>query len=118
MFYEAFLAGFWSSLGSTIGKLTGAEYIVGDSYVIWAALLIVMVLVNTWGCRHYLRSLDAASDSVTPTVVSAATSYVLSGLIGVMFFDEGASVRWWIGATLIIIGLALVARPRNKQKFT
>ncbi|CAH2981405.1 unnamed protein product [Chilo suppressalis] len=87
MLLEAFLAGFWSSLGSTIGKLAGEKYVVGDSYTIWAALLIVMVLVNTWGCRHYLRSLDAASNSVAPTVVSAATSYVLSVSI-LNFYDN------------------------------
>ncbi|XP_013190602.1 uncharacterized protein LOC106134988 [Amyelois transitella] len=116
MFNEAFQAGIWASVGSTLGKISGNEVIVGDSYLIWGSLLIVMVVVNTWGCRHYLRSLDAASNSVAPTVISAASSYVLSGLIGITIFDEGASVRWWLGALFIILGLALVARPRSKHK--
>uniref|UniRef100_A0A2H1WPW3 ADP-ribosylation factor-like protein 6 n=1 Tax=Spodoptera frugiperda TaxID=7108 RepID=A0A2H1WPW3_SPOFR len=50
----------------------------GDSYIIWGALLVTMVLANTWGCRHYLRSLDAATNSAAPTVISAGSSYVLS----------------------------------------
>ncbi|XP_047993655.1 uncharacterized protein LOC125232082 isoform X2 [Leguminivora glycinivorella] len=78
MLYEAFMAGTWASIGSTIGKLTGTPSIVGDGYVIWALLLILMVSINTWGCRYYLRSLDAADNSAAPTVISAASSYVLS----------------------------------------
>ncbi|XP_028173412.1 uncharacterized protein LOC135077638 [Ostrinia nubilalis] len=116
MIFEAFLAGFWASIGSTLGKISGTESIVGNSYAIWVLLLTIMVVVNTWGCRHYLRSLDACTNSVAPTVVSAATSYILSGLIGIFLFEEGASMTWWAGAMLIILGLALVARPRNKPK--
>ncbi|XP_021192829.3 uncharacterized protein LOC110378067 isoform X2 [Helicoverpa armigera] len=116
MFYEAFLAGIWASVGSTLGKLSGTTSVVGDSYIIWGALLVVMVLANTWGCRHYLRSLDAASNSAAPTVISAASSYVLSGVIGITLFDEASSLRWWVGAMLIVFGLALVAQPRTKNK--
>ncbi|XP_014368836.2 transmembrane protein 42 [Papilio machaon] len=117
MFYEAFLAGTWASMGSTFGKLSGTPTIVGDSYLIWAFLLAVMVLTNTWGCRYYLHSLDAANNSVAPTVISAASSYVLSGVIGVTLFNEGATVRWWLGIFFIVMGLILVARPRvNKIK--
>ncbi|XP_059054025.1 uncharacterized protein LOC131848248 [Achroia grisella] len=116
MFIEAFLAGIWASVGSTLGKLSGVHSIVGDSYLIWGGLLVAMVIANTWGCRHYLRSLDAATNSVKPTVISAASSYVLSGVIGIALFEEGASVRWWAGAVLIVTGLAFVARPRNKHK--
>ncbi|XP_053606130.1 uncharacterized protein LOC128672772 [Plodia interpunctella] len=116
MFYEAFQAGIWASVGSALGKLSGNEIIVGDSYLIWGALLVLMVVVNTWGCRHYLRSLDAATNSVAPTVISAASSYVLSGVVGITIFEEEASVRWWMGAVLILLGLGLVARPRSKQK--
>ncbi|XP_075978964.1 transmembrane protein 42 [Anticarsia gemmatalis] len=116
MFYEAFLAGIWASIGSTLGKLTGTTSVVGESYIIWGGLLITMVIANTWGCRHYLRSLDAASNTVAPTIISAASSYVLSGVIGITLFEEVSSVRWWAGATMIVFGLALVARPRDKQK--
>ncbi|XP_049874366.1 uncharacterized protein LOC126372579 [Pectinophora gossypiella] len=118
MYFEAFLAGVWASIGSTLGKLTGTASVVGEGYLIWACLLVAMVVANTWGCRHYLRSLDAATNSVAPTVISAASSYVLSGIIGITVFDEGASVRWWAGAMLILLGLGLVGRPRTKRKHT
>ncbi|CAH0694043.1 unnamed protein product [Spodoptera exigua] len=116
MFYEAFLAGIWASVGSTFGKLSGTASIVGDSYIIWGALLVTMVLANTWGCRHYLRSLDAATNSAAPTVISAGSSYVLSGVIGIALFEEASSMTWWVGAMLIVFGLALVAQPRTKKK--
>ncbi|CAG4947167.1 unnamed protein product [Parnassius apollo] len=116
MFHEAFLAGVWASIGSTLGKLSGTPVVVGNSYVIWISLLAVMVLSNTWGCRYYLRSLDAATNSVVPTVISAASSYILSGIIGVILFSEGASVRWWLGVFFIVVGLVLVARPREYKQ--
>ncbi|XP_068618622.1 LOW QUALITY PROTEIN: transmembrane protein 42 [Battus philenor] len=116
MISEAFVAGVWASIGSSLGKLSGTPNVVGDSYVIWALLLVVMVMCNTWGCRYYLRSLDASSNSVAPTVISSATSYVLSGVIGVTVFDEGATMRWWLGVFFIVMGLVLVARPRGNKK--
>ncbi|CAG4949940.1 unnamed protein product [Colias eurytheme] len=118
MMNEAFLAGLWASMGNTLGKLTGTSSVVGDGYIIWAALLLLMVTVNTWSLRHFMRSLDAAPSTVTPTVISSASSYVLSGLIGVFLFNEATSIKWWIGALFIIVGLVLVSLPRNKQKIT
>ncbi|XP_041986676.1 uncharacterized protein LOC121738582 [Aricia agestis] len=116
MVNEAFKSGIWAAIGSTLGKLSGNNSVVGESYVIWALLLVLMIVANTWGCRHYLRSLDEATNSVAPTVISAASSYILSGLIGVTIFREAASIRWWIGSILIITGLSLVARPRTSKK--
>ncbi|CAH2039487.1 unnamed protein product, partial [Iphiclides podalirius] len=116
MFYEAFLAGIWAAVGSTLGKLSGSSNVVGDSYLIWASFLALMIMSNTWGCRYYLRSLDAATNSVAPTVISAASSYTLSGIIGVTVFDEGASLRWWLGVCFIVTGLVLVARPRESKE--
>ncbi|XP_012550465.1 uncharacterized protein LOC101735621 isoform X1 [Bombyx mori] len=91
---------------------------IGDSYAISGVILIIMVLVNTWSSRHYLRSLDAAPNSVAPTVISAASSYVLSGFIGIVLFEEPSSTQWWAGAILIIMGLTLIARPKDRDKFT
>ncbi|XP_046968913.1 uncharacterized protein LOC124536418 [Vanessa cardui] len=113
MLQEAFMAGIWSSVGSTLGKLSGTSDLVGESYMLWGSLLVLMVLVNTWGCRCYLRSLDASSNSVAPTVISSASSYILSGIIGVALFNEASSFQWWIGTALIVQGLALVARQRK-----
>ncbi|CAK1544991.1 unnamed protein product [Leptosia nina] len=116
MLNEAFFSGLWASAGNTLGKLAGTHSIVGDSYVIWAIILIIMVLVNTWSLRHYMRSLDAAPSTVVPTVVSSASSYVLSGLLGIILFNESTSMKWWFGALLIIAGLVLVSLPRSKSK--
>ncbi|CAF4756514.1 uncharacterized protein LOC125056717 [Pieris napi] len=113
MLNEAFLSGIWSSAGNALGKLAGTQSIVGDSYVLWATILLTMVMVNTWSLRHYMRSLDAAFTTVVPTVISSASSYVLSGLIGIFLFNEATSLKWWMGAILIIIGLVLITYPRK-----
>ncbi|XP_022122203.2 uncharacterized protein LOC110998072 [Pieris rapae] len=113
MLNEAFLSGIWSSAGNALGKLAGTHSVVGDSYVLWATILLTMVMVNTWSLRHYMRSLDAALTTVVPTVISSASSYVLSGLIGIFLFNEATSLKWWIGAILIIIGLVLITYPRK-----
>ncbi|GBP50687.1 hypothetical protein EVAR_34195_1 [Eumeta japonica] len=75
-----------------------------------------MVMVNTWSCRYYLRSLDAASNSVAPTVISTASNYVLSGVIGTVMFDEAVGARWWAGAALITAGLTLLAKPEKDHE--
>ncbi|CAH0729894.1 unnamed protein product, partial [Brenthis ino] len=113
MLREAFMAGIWSAFGSTLGKLSGTPTVVGDSYFLWSFFLALMLLVNTWSCRCYLHSLDAASNSVSPTVISSASSYILSGILGVVIFKETSSFQWWIGTALIIQGLALIARQHK-----
>lgn len=34
--------------------------------------------------------------------------FFLQGVIGIFLFKEEASIRWWLGATLITIGLGFV----------
>ncbi|XP_045450915.1 uncharacterized protein LOC123659786 [Melitaea cinxia] len=107
---EPLMAGVWASMGSTLGKLSGSQVVVGDGYLLWALLLIMMITVNTWGCRCYLRALDKSTEAVTPTVISSATSFLFSAVIEVVVFNGKTSLKWWLGTIFILQGIALVAR--------
>ncbi|XP_050684271.1 uncharacterized protein LOC126979099 [Leptidea sinapis] len=116
MISEAFLAGLWAAIGNTLGKTAGTVSIVGDSHLIWLLLLVVMVMVNTWGLRLFMRSLDASDNTVLPIVISSASSYVLSGIVGVFLFNEDTSRWWWCGILTIIMGLMLISLSNQKSK--
>jgi hypothetical protein len=56
----------------------------------------------------YVQALQA-SGSVPATLISAAVNFVLSGVAGWAIFQEALSLRWWAGAGLTLMGVALVA---------
>ena len=56
----------------------------------------------------YVQALHASS-SVQATVISFALNFLLSAAVGWAVFGEPLSLRWWAGAVLTMVGVALVA---------
>ncbi|KAF4039335.1 putative EamA domain-containing protein [Phytophthora infestans] len=60
------------------------------------------------------------TDSLTATVTSAAVNFVLSAAGGFFFFQEHLPMRWFLGATVILIGMAFLlhgdAAPTTSEK--
>lgn len=67
-----------------------------------------MLACNAAMTSCYVQALHD-SGSVQATVISASMNFVLSGLAGWALFREAISLRWWAGAGLTLMGVALVA---------
>ncbi|KAE9128959.1 hypothetical protein PF007_g5083 [Phytophthora fragariae] len=103
MRYSA-LSGSLGAVAGLLGKL-GAD---GDSNAL-------QLLENQCAASSLSESCDVLTsiglhetDSLTATVTSSAVSCVLSAAGGYFFFQELLPTRWFVGAAVIVVGLAFL----------
>lgn len=73
-----------------------------------AACVAGMLASNAAMTSCYVHALHD-SGSVKATVISASMNFVVTGVAGFAIFKEALSLRWWAGAGLTLMGVALVA---------
>ena len=66
-----------------------------------------MLGANGLMLRCFVKGLHE-TDSLTATVTSAAVNFVLAAAGGALFFQEQLSIRWGVGAFLVVSGIALL----------
>ncbi|XP_021339923.1 transmembrane protein 42-like isoform X2 [Mizuhopecten yessoensis] len=124
----ALLAGTMAALGSVFAKLAfngdiilqGCEVVVDITVcgkVMWylQGLCFGLIFVSNalmWTC--FTKSLQLCPSSLEATVINTATNFIVSALIGWMFFHEILSLKWWIGSLLILSGLMLIHRGSDQ----
>ncbi|GMF18506.1 unnamed protein product [Phytophthora lilii] len=69
--------------------------------------LALMLGVNGLMIGCFVKGLHE-TDSLTATVTSAAVSCVLSAAGGFVFFQELLPARWFVGAAVILVGMAFL----------
>ncbi|XP_063995227.1 transmembrane protein 42 [Diachasmimorpha longicaudata] len=103
------VAGIFATTGSLFGKLAGSVEMESMGLALLKITLFgVMILFNTAGCTFFVRSLQGCGSSLPSTVVSAATNYFCSALVGFLVFGETTSMLWWCGTSLVLLGLILI----------
>ncbi|XP_045464202.1 transmembrane protein 42-like [Harmonia axyridis] len=114
----AYLSGICGAAGSVLGKLSGLP-IIEDYIILRIVCVILMVVVNTYVLTLFMRALHQCGSTLLATVVTNASSFVSSALLGYLFFDETSSFLWWLGLLSIMSGLFLIVRdqkPENENK--
>lgn len=56
---------------------------------------------------HLIKTQNASS--------TQGSAVILQALVGVVLFNESLSLRWWMGASLIVLGLLLIHRANRKD---
>lgn len=51
----------------------------------------------------------------TQTSSTHGFAFIVQALVGVVLFNESLSLRWWMGASLIVLGLLLIHRANRKD---
>ncbi|KAG6614370.1 uncharacterized protein IUM83_14534 [Phytophthora cinnamomi] len=69
--------------------------------------LALMLGANALMINFYIRGLHE-TDTLTATVTSSAVGCVLSAAGGFVFFQELLPARWFVGAAIIMVGLAFL----------
>ncbi|POM80482.1 Hypothetical protein PHPALM_1679 [Phytophthora palmivora] len=125
MRYSA-LAGSFAALAGLLGKL-GADgdstalqlvdaqcqaSIPFDSCSLVVSIVRVLCLALMLGANGLMLSCFVKglheTDSLTATVTSAAVNFMLSAAGGFFFFEEHLPTRWFLGATIILIGMGFL----------
>ncbi|XP_062136253.1 uncharacterized protein LOC133845720 isoform X1 [Drosophila sulfurigaster albostrigata] len=123
----SFLAGACAAGGSFFGKMPsylGALRLVqsttGNSYVEVALIqllpLILMLFCNVCNMRYFLKALQMSQQTLTATVLTAASNYVLSFILGVLVYQEPLSTLSGIGITFILAGLWFLCDTPTKTE--
>ncbi|KAK3729572.1 hypothetical protein QZH41_017188 [Actinostola sp. cb2023] len=63
----------------------------------------------------FVKSLRKCSSTAVATVTNTGSNLVCTAILGIVFFGETQTMKWWIGASMIIMGLVLIHHS-NKSK--
>ncbi|KRK01944.1 uncharacterized protein LOC26534477 [Drosophila yakuba] len=113
------VAGSFAAAGSFFGKLpshlsarklVNASQTTADSTYLEIALiqvfpLVLMVICNVCNLRCFLKALQMTEQTLTCVVLTSASNYVLSFILGALVYREPLTVLSGIGITLILAGL-------------
>ncbi|CAB4005958.1 transmembrane 42-like [Paramuricea clavata] len=127
----ALTAGFCAAIASLCAKLAFSPEIVFkdvcESVDFWIVecsghcdkiilLSRIILFVLTFLCNGLMWTLFVKSmrnsSSAQALITNSASNFISSALFGKFFFGEILSMQWWLGASLIILGLYII----NKNK--
>ncbi|XP_062560373.1 transmembrane protein 42 [Armigeres subalbatus] len=111
--YYAIVSGLCASSASFFGKLSSFGQLEDNSnkelqLLMKVLCIVIMVLLNACVWRFFVKALHTNGGTLVASLVSAASNYTVSALLGWLIFGEQTSIIWWIGTTLVMAGLLLI----------
>ncbi|OZJ06173.1 hypothetical protein BZG36_01029 [Bifiguratus adelaidae] len=67
----------------------------------------------------FTKALAKSESSVKVSTINNATNFFVTAILGNLLFNEPLTLRWWCGASLIVLGTLLVSQrqgQKDKQK--
>ncbi|ENN73493.1 uncharacterized protein LOC109541884 [Dendroctonus ponderosae] len=113
--HYAILAGGCAASAGLFGKLSGLEIFEG-LLAVRVLFFGAMLLCNLAVWTLFVRALHQSHSSLTATMVSSTSNYLITALLGTFVLGEITSTYWWIGMGCILIGLSLIVSEENGQK--
>lgn len=103
----AILAGVSACLASVFGKLTFSQSSYASVQTVVYIVFFVFANVFMWRC--YSKALSLSATSIQPTIVTKTSNFLLSALVGFVFFFEPINSVWLIGLLFILVGVYLIS---------
>ncbi|KAK9887182.1 hypothetical protein WA026_020635 [Henosepilachna vigintioctopunctata] len=111
----AVFAGICAAAASVFGKLSGLPAFE-NSIILKILCFFLMVCCNTCVWTLFVKALHQSGSSLHATVISNASNFLCSALMGYLIFNEKANFVWWIGLSFILGGLLLVICSKDDEK--
>ncbi|XP_057654014.1 transmembrane protein 42 [Diorhabda carinulata] len=112
----AFISGIFAATGSAFGKLSGLSIWEGY-FLLRISFFALMLITNTTSLTFFVKALQQTA-SINATLITSATNYIVTALVGFILFNETTSLYWWSGISLILIGLVLIVSNTTEQRTT
>lgn len=109
--FYSILAGISACFASVFGKLTFSQPKFVSILTIIYIILFIFSNVFMWRC--YSKALSLSTTSIQPTIITKTSNFLLSALIGFIFFFEPINFTWLIGFLLILIGVYLISTKND-----
>lgn len=84
-------------------------------YIVQGILYITMILLNGIMLNTTVKSMNTYGTLHT-TTLNTAIGFILSGISGVIFFDEIIGIQWCIGMICVIAGVFLIQLDQSNNK--
>ncbi|XP_052844274.1 uncharacterized protein LOC128257339 [Drosophila gunungcola] len=88
---------------NTSGTISNSSYL--DIALVHGLPLLLMIVCNVSNLRCFLKALQMTDQTLTCVVLTAASNYVLSFILGALVYHEPLTALSGIGITLILAGL-------------
>ncbi|EGC30903.1 hypothetical protein DICPUDRAFT_157307 [Dictyostelium purpureum] len=130
-FIYSMIGGVFASFSSVCGKIALdstflTQYVSSDQIDLIARVIgfASIFICTTMQWRYAAKGMDLASSTVTSTVITTSSNFFFTAFFGWLFFKENLSLKWWLGASLIMMGLFFMnsddineqkEKPKNKK---
>ncbi len=114
--FYSILAGISACLASVFGKVTFSQPTFTSPLTILYIILFIFSNVFMWRC--YSKALSLSSTSIQPTIITKTSNFLLSALIGFLFFFEPINFTWLIGFLLILLGVYLISTQNGSTQIS
>ncbi len=114
--FYSILAGISACLASVFGKVTFTQPTFTSPLTILYIILFIFSNVFMWRC--YSKALSLSSTSIQPTIITKTSNFLLSALIGFLFFFEPINFTWLIGFLLILLGVYLISTQNGNTQIS
>ncbi|XP_017842809.2 uncharacterized protein LOC108600013 isoform X2 [Drosophila busckii] len=125
----SFVAGACAAGGSFFGKLPSfltarrllLPVLIDHEYAVFLMQLLplgLMLFCNVCNLRYFLKALQMTQQTLTATVLTAASNYILSFILGALVYGEPLTALSGIGMTLILAGLWFLCEPTTSATTT
>jgi drug/metabolite transporter (DMT)-like permease len=116
-------SGLCAALAAAAGKLATGEAAQVDRLAPtvpltwWVRVLLLAAHFGANGLMWVLftRALASAPSSLEPTAINTAVNLAASGILGALVFGETLGGGWWVGASLVAVGIVLVQSQSQPQ---
>nr|XP_014271551.1 transmembrane protein 42 [Halyomorpha halys] len=106
------IGGVFSSIGSMFGKLSSS---IEGIFLLTVLLFILMIGFNTMGMLFFAKGLHTAPSSIHATLISSASNYVSTAIIGSLLFGERTPFMWWFGTSFVIAGVVVTSYSQQNS---
>ncbi|XP_059226783.1 uncharacterized protein LOC131998500 isoform X2 [Stomoxys calcitrans] len=86
-----------------------------EIFIVKILPIAVMILCNVLNWRYFLKALQLAEQTLTATVLTSASNYVVSFILASMIYKEPITLLSTVGTTLIITGLWFLCDEPGKR---
>ena len=68
----------------------------------------LMLYVNVLMISMFLKALSRTDHSLKVVVLNTAANFITTGVLGQLIFNEVMTVKWSVGALIIVLGMCLI----------
>ncbi|XP_061387530.1 uncharacterized protein LOC133322566 [Musca vetustissima] len=117
-----FMAGCFAAGGSFFGKMPSFLDNMDFEIIHWHKAftiikyfpIVLMIICNVLNWRYFLKALQLTEQTLTATVLTSASNYVVSFLLASLIYKEPITWLSTVGTSLIVLGLWFLCDDTNK----